>query len=252
MTPTTKRILNSEIPSGLFYVREVISIDEEAKLLERLEELPFEAYVFGQYLAKRTVVQFGGQEYRATYGGNQPMENLPEWLRLLRSRCSKLLTLREDELAQILVARYENAGIGWHRDAPQFGPTVVGISLCGPGVMRFRKVLKSEEDRYRIELAPRSLYVISGDARSAWQHSMAPVQNLRYSITFRTISAVKNDRTFGLAERAIDPRHQPAQIERCLSEQFPSIRVSHQRQEQSIKIGDDRRSVQMKIEFDRQ
>jgi hypothetical protein len=104
----------------------------------------------------------------------------------------------------------------------------------------------------RLECADNFTELISGDARSAWQHSMAPVQNLRYSITFRTISAVKNDRTFGLAEREIDPRHQPAQIERCLSEQFPSIGFSHQRQEQSIKIGDDRRSVQMKIEFDRQ
>jgi len=29
---------------------------------------------------------------------------------------------------------------------------------------------------------------MSGDARSVWEHSIAPVDELRYSITFRTIA----------------------------------------------------------------
>jgi DNA oxidative demethylase len=37
-----------------------------------------------------------------------------------------------------------------------------------------------------IQLAPRSLYLLTGSARSQWQHTIPPVKELRYSMTFRT------------------------------------------------------------------
>ncbi|MDP9022354.1 MAG: alpha-ketoglutarate-dependent dioxygenase AlkB, partial [Actinomycetota bacterium] len=40
---------------------------------------------------------------------------------------------------------------------------------------------------FDLELPPRSAYLLSGPARSAWQHSIPPVKDLRYSITFRTV-----------------------------------------------------------------
>jgi alkylated DNA repair dioxygenase AlkB len=46
--------------------------------------------------------------------------------------------------------------------------------------LKIRKILS-------IELAPRSIYVLSGAARSQWQHSIPAVERLRYSITFRTV-----------------------------------------------------------------
>jgi len=33
----------------------------------------------------------------------------------------------------------------------------------------------------------RSLYIITGEARSEWQHSIAPVKETRYSVTLRTL-----------------------------------------------------------------
>jgi alkylated DNA repair dioxygenase AlkB len=33
----------------------------------------------------------------------------------------------------------------------------------------------------------RSLYIMQGAARSEWQHSIAPVEQQRYSITLRTL-----------------------------------------------------------------
>jgi alkylated DNA repair dioxygenase AlkB len=38
-----------------------------------------------------------------------------------------------------------------------------------------------------IRLEPRSIYVIRGVARSGWQHSIPAVDEMRYSITFRTL-----------------------------------------------------------------
>ena len=40
---------------------------------------------------------------------------------------------------------------------------------------------------HEIELRPRSAYLITGEARQAYEHSIPPVASLRYSITFRTL-----------------------------------------------------------------
>jgi alkylated DNA repair dioxygenase AlkB len=40
---------------------------------------------------------------------------------------------------------------------------------------------------HEIELRPRSAYLITGESRQAYEHSIPPVDSLRYSITFRTL-----------------------------------------------------------------
>jgi alkylated DNA repair dioxygenase AlkB len=92
-----------------------------------------------------------------------------------------------DGLAQILVTRYPpGAPIGWHRDAPMFG-LVVGVSLGSASRMRFQRGKGEERRTWELELAPRSAYVLAGQARWTWQHSVPPVKKLRYSVTFRTL-----------------------------------------------------------------
>jgi alkylated DNA repair dioxygenase AlkB len=83
--------------------------------------------------------------------------------------------------------------IGWHRDAPMFGPVVVGVSLLGPSRMRFRRDVGGTYQTFALELAPRSAYVLAGAARSVWQHTLSPVKTLRYSLSFRTV--VRRPRT---------------------------------------------------------
>ena len=79
------------------------------------------------------------------------------------------------------------AGIGSHRDAPMFGPQVVGVSLRAPSVMRFRRSVGGVRYGHDVTLEPRSAYVLGGKARSAWKHEIPPTKDLRYSITFRTV-----------------------------------------------------------------
>jgi alkylated DNA repair dioxygenase AlkB len=38
----------------------------------------------------------------------------------------------------------------------------------------------------RFAVAPRSIYLLRGEARWGWQHSVAATRELRYSITLRT------------------------------------------------------------------
>ena len=56
------------------------------------------------------------------------------------------------------------------------------------GTLRRKSGMRWE--RVSIELQPRSVYLLRGPARTDWQHSIPPVDKLRYSITFRTLRFV--------------------------------------------------------------
>jgi len=78
------------------------------------------------------------------------------------------------------------AGIGWHRDAPQFG-VVIGVSLLSECRLRFQRGRGAARHTAAMTIAPRSAYVLAGDARYEWQHCVPPTKALRYSVTFRTL-----------------------------------------------------------------
>ena len=67
------------------------------------------------------------------------------------------------------------------------GMFLFAVSLGAPAVMRFRRGRTGAWEVRRVLLAPGSAYVLSGPVRAAWQHSIPPVDALRYSVTFRTV-----------------------------------------------------------------
>jgi alkylated DNA repair dioxygenase AlkB len=77
------------------------------------------------------------------------------------------------------------AGIGWHRDRPQF-EDVVGVSFLAPCRFRFRQRQADGWRRASFNAEPRSAYLLRGPARRDWEHSIPRLQTLRYSITFRS------------------------------------------------------------------
>jgi DNA oxidative demethylase len=177
----------SSTPAGLFYIPDFLDVVHEQEILKRIDELPFGKSMLGVYEAKRTVVHYTGHGYQNDYGETHSLEELPNWLIPLRERCAAILGCPAQEIKQVLVTRYDNAGIGWHGDRPQYGPTVLGLSLGGSNKMRFRRSGTRGEEQFQIMLAPRSLYIMSSEARSVWQHSMPETTELRYSVTFRTV-----------------------------------------------------------------
>jgi alkylated DNA repair dioxygenase AlkB len=87
----------------------------------------------------------------------------------------------------VLVTEYSaGAGIGWHRDKDVFGQ-IVGISLLAPCVFRLRRKAGTTWERASVIAEPRSAYLLSGPSRTEWEHSIPPVDALRYSITFRNL-----------------------------------------------------------------
>jgi alkylated DNA repair dioxygenase AlkB len=89
-------------------------------------------------------------------------------------------------LEQVIVTRYRSgAGIGWHTDAPVFGPVVATLSLGADWRKEFRR--RAGDRAIRIALPRRSLLILAGEARTHWQHRIAPVKETRVSLSFRTV-----------------------------------------------------------------
>ena len=172
---------------GLQLRENFVSEKEEVELVARLEALGLSPFRFQGWTGKRLTRSFGWR-YDFEDASFIEAEPIPDWLHPLRERAASLAGLGADDLPHALIIRYDpGAGIGWHRDRPQF-EKVVGISLAAPTVMRFRQRAASGFRRAKVELAPRSAYVLSGEVRSDWEHSIAAHAALRFSITFRTLS----------------------------------------------------------------
>ncbi len=176
-----------EQPDGLRYRPDFVSGDEEGLLLTFLETVDFREVVMRGQVARRTVRHYGW-DYGYESWALVPAEPLPHALSSLRERSATLAGLEPEALSQTLVSRYPpGAGIGWHRDAPMFGGTIVGVSLHAAARMRFQRSVGGARRTWELKLEPRSAYVLAGAARSAWQHSIPATGELRYSVTFRTV-----------------------------------------------------------------
>ena len=176
------------LPNGFIYQPDLLDIEEERLLLEHIASLPFEPVEFRGFTAKRRAIHFG-VGYDFADRAITPAPRIPEYLLPVRARAAAVAAEPPESFTEGLVMEYPpGAVIGWHRDAPKFGPTVLGISLGSPARMRFKRT-KGEADveRAQIVLEPRSSYAPKGEARSQWQHSIPAVESLRYSITFRSV-----------------------------------------------------------------
>ncbi|HEY3947501.1 alpha-ketoglutarate-dependent dioxygenase AlkB [Phenylobacterium sp.] len=172
------------LPEGFVYTPQVLSTEAEAGLAAWLASLPFEPFQFRGYEGKRRVISFGWK-YDFTRSHLLRADDMPAELLEVRAQAAALAGLAPGDLQQCLLNEYlPGAPIGWHRDRPIF-EKVVGISLLSPATLRLRRRLGDGFQRAQVELAPRSAYLITGEARTAWEHSIPPVKAHRYSITFR-------------------------------------------------------------------
>lgn len=172
---------------GLVYQPGFLTSGEEHELLAFMESTEFRSVTMRGQTARRTVRHYG-YDYAYQSARVAPGEPLPAQLLWLRDRAAGLAGLEPWKLAQALVTRYPpGAPIGWHFDAPSFGSTLVGVSLGAASRLRLRREDGAERRSFELELEPRSAYVLGGPTRTEWQHSIPPVKELRYSVTFRTL-----------------------------------------------------------------
>src|SRR6516225_1067022 len=174
-------------PPGFTYDPQFLSIAEEAQLLEVIRTLPFEEAQYKEWRARRRIVSFGGR-YDFTHQELTDGPPIPEFLQPLRARLAGWAAIPEQRIQHAMIAEYRpSTPLGWHRDVPQV-EEVMGVSLLGPSRLRFRPwpPVSGQRATWKIDLEPRSAYLLRGAARWQWQHAVSPTRELRYSLTFRT------------------------------------------------------------------
>lgn len=174
------------LPEGFTYEPGILSEREEQVLLDRISKLPFKEFEFHGYTGKRRVVSYG---WRYDFAERRlgEADEIPGFLLDLRETAADVARMPADRLQQVLVTEYSaGAGIGWHRDKAVFGE-VIGISLLSPCLFRLRRSVGESWERVSLTAEPRSAYVLSGPSRTEWEHSIPPVDALRYSVTFRNL-----------------------------------------------------------------
>ncbi|GAA4751426.1 alpha-ketoglutarate-dependent dioxygenase AlkB [Sphingomonas daechungensis] len=171
---------------GLDYRPDFVTRDEEAALLAEVERMDLAPFRFHGWTGNRKTQSFGWR-YDFDDASFAPAEPIPGWLEPL---CQGAAAWAGADIAHALIARYDpGAGIGWHKDRSVFD-RVVGVSLGSPAILRFRRRTEDGFLRINLPVEPRSAYRLSGEARHEWEHRIVPGDQLRFSITFRTMSDI--------------------------------------------------------------
>lgn len=176
---------------GLSYIEDWISPAHEAELIAQIDTCAWSTEL------KRRVQHYG---YRYDYSARQIKPDLylaplPDWALSLAQRLVEqgLFSVMPD---QVIINEYRpGQGIAAHVDCvPCFGATIASLSLGAACVMEFSR----ETEKHSQLLAPRSLLMLSDDARYVWKHGIAARKTdriagqtipraRRLSLTFRTV-----------------------------------------------------------------
>ncbi len=180
----------ADLPPGFRYRERFITEADERVLLDAIAGVAFSDFEMRGVVARRRVAFFGQTYDRAAAGP------LPSFLLALRTAVAQWAAVDADAFAMALINEYPpGSPIGWHRDAPQYD-IVAGVSLLSACRMKFRPYRSpasppSRSGRrlatHEILLSPRSAYLMTKESRSAFEHHIPPVTDLRYSVTFRTL-----------------------------------------------------------------
>ncbi|WP_093665577.1 alpha-ketoglutarate-dependent dioxygenase AlkB [Sphingomonas gellani] len=178
------------LPPGLMRSDLLIGAEEQRILASRIDAEALTPFRFQGWLGKRLTRSFGWS-YDFDRGRLLPGDPLPDWLVAVRDAVARFAGMDPTRLEQAMLIRYDpGAGIGWHKDRPAFDH-VIGLSLGAACELRLRRRRPGGFDRASIPLTPGHAYLLSGEVRHGWEHSIAPVTDTRWSITFRSMASDK-------------------------------------------------------------
>lgn len=179
--------------SGLTYIPDFISELEQYDLLSTIDSCTWLTD-----LKRRT--QHYGYKYdytKKSIDTSMSLGPLPDWLEPLTSKLFNQGIFTQP-VEQVIVNEYlPGQGISKHTDCiPCFGDTIASLSLGSTCAMDLEHYQSGKKGT--IMLAPRSLLVLSGEARYDWMHAIPArkqdsfqnsilERSRRISLTFRTI-----------------------------------------------------------------
>ncbi|KAK3822549.1 MAG: hypothetical protein J3R72DRAFT_458980 [Linnemannia gamsii] len=197
MEITLTSILDNALLQGLQVIRDFITLQEEALLIQQLDEQNWG----GRGIEPNPEMKRRHQHYGGVFSyrlrrvvGN--MERLPSMFDFVTDRLLDRQIYKTSPNS-IIVNEYEaGQGIMPHVDAPKlFGPTITALSLLSDCVMTFQHV-KDSSLVYRVHLPRRSLVVMNESCRYDYKHSISKdlvelvdgieiIRARRVSITYR-------------------------------------------------------------------
>ena len=178
-----------DLPEDFVYIPDFITEEEELELARLIEKYPLKNMMFQGFEAKRKVYSLG-YDYHFDSRTLTIGVPVPEEFDFIIKKTGAALSIAPERFRKILLTQYDpGTVINWHRDAPPF-EQIAGISLLSDCTFKLRPYDKAKQNRKAVKAFTaerRSLYLMQGAARMDWEHSIAPVKGLRYSITMRTL-----------------------------------------------------------------
>uniref|UniRef100_A0A251UCZ9 Putative oxoglutarate/iron-dependent dioxygenase n=1 Tax=Helianthus annuus TaxID=4232 RepID=A0A251UCZ9_HELAN len=160
---------------GIYLIHDFVSAQEEEQLIAAVDARPWHS------LAKRRVQHYG---YEFCYhirnvNTEQQLGALPSFVTCITEKVplfKKLDEAADISLDQLTVNEYpRGVGLSPHIDTHSaFEGSIYSLSLLGSCIMEFRASVGDEKDtnfvRKALYLPPRSMLLLSGEGRYAWQH----------------------------------------------------------------------------------
>lgn len=181
---------------GLYYIDDIK--EDTTHVIGELDTLPWVPLTNSK---NSRVVQHYGYKYNyVTYNIREKCEELPVFLHVFRDLLTSIcrdLNLVDDKYTfnQCIINNYYTGqGISPHIDVKGYGG-VIGCYTIGSGTTM---IFDKGEEKVEVYVKPNSLYIMSGDARYAWRHSMPSRKSdeveeekkergRRISLTFRCV-----------------------------------------------------------------
>ena len=183
-------------PKGLHYIPNYLTDHEKEYILNFLKSKKTWKPV-GTSKSSRKTLQFG-----YTYNYDQPSVtktvSVPSFL-LNIINADRINSMIGNELVSnsfdnLIINEYKSQGIAPHIDHVKlFGPIIVCISIGDERPVVFTNSKTGEVFQQMLE--DKSLYIMSGESRYIWKHSLDSKKGYqlpRYSLTFRNVNKTMN------------------------------------------------------------
>ena len=184
--------------NGLFYKKNFIKNSLHDELLEYLsDDNEFWKSIIPNNSNSRKVMHFGYAYNYTTNNIHEKAEKMPKIIKKLRKNLKKYFS-NYKQFNQCIINKYlPGQGISKHIDRTEFGNTICCVTIGSGAVMKFTQFNNTVE----VNTTPRSLYVMTNDARYKWRHEMENrkydiineekiERGIRYSITFRIVTKI--------------------------------------------------------------
>lgn len=181
--------------SGLYYYSNFLTVSEEETLINFLEKEP-QWFSISKSDNSRKVLHYGYMYNYKNYGKLEKAPIFPELVQLIKNKIIEKQSLsNEYYLDQCIVNKYNpGQGIASHIDSSIFKNFICCVTLGSGAIIDFTK----ESETKSLYVEPRSLYIMSDEARYQWVHGMKSRKSdtvdgkkikrgTRYSLTYRTI-----------------------------------------------------------------